>query len=114
MERLKQILLALGIIVVMTSCGRRAPTVPHTGDATSPGPSPDGGSVPGTWVTIAKGTFGMGAHMSESCVIPPTETHHPVTLTNDYEIQSTETTQGAFQLMMGYNPSHFGPNGSRT
>jgi formylglycine-generating enzyme required for sulfatase activity len=33
------------------------------------------------------------------------ENQHEVTLTNDFEIQTTEVTQGQFQELMSYNPS---------
>ncbi|MFC1610010.1 hypothetical protein ACFL6C_03570 [Myxococcota bacterium] len=35
------------------------------------------------------------------------ETQHEVTLTKDFEIQSTEVTQGEFETLMGYNPAYF-------
>ena len=36
------------------------------------------------------------------------ETEHPVILTNDFELQTTEVTQAQFEAVMGYNPSRFG------
>jgi formylglycine-generating enzyme required for sulfatase activity len=73
---------------------------------------PDGGIVPGTWVTITKGTFTMGSPSGEPCNNKVDETQHVVTLTHDFEIQTTEVTQGQFSTLMGYNPSKFGPGGS--
>jgi len=37
---------------------------------------------------------------------------HYVKLTHDFEMQIYEVTQGEFETMIGWNPSHFGPNGS--
>jgi len=37
---------------------------------------------------------------------------HEVTLTHDFEVQRFEVTQGEFEAAFGWNPSHFGPNGS--
>jgi len=60
---------------------------------------------------ILKGTFFMGSPASEPCRYP-SEDRHQVTLTHDIEVQATEVTQGQFAVLMGYNPSHFGPSGS--
>jgi formylglycine-generating enzyme required for sulfatase activity len=35
------------------------------------------------------------------------ETQHEVTLTRDFELMTTEVTQGQFREVMGYNPSRF-------
>ena len=35
------------------------------------------------------------------------EIQHKVTLTQDFEIQTTEVTQLQYFLVMGYNPSYF-------
>ena len=40
------------------------------------------------------------------------ETLHYVKLTHAFEMQAHEVTQGEFTLVMGWNPSYFGPNGS--
>jgi len=76
-------------------------------------PIPDqGGVVPATWVTIKAGSFlmgspdGTGAQPKELCR-KSDETQHQVTLTNNFEIQSTEVTQDQFFWVMGYKPSHF-------
>ena len=44
--------------------------------------------------------------------IPGSETLNEVTLTGDFEMQIHEVTQGEFAAAFGWNPSHFGPNGS--
>ena len=64
------------------------------------------GGVPGTWVSIAKGTFKMGSPASEPCrqTVNTKETQHQVTLTRGFEIQKTEVTQGQYKALMGYNP----------
>jgi formylglycine-generating enzyme required for sulfatase activity len=66
----------------------------------------DGGAVPGTWLTIYKGTFTMGSPAAEPCR-GSDEDLHAVTLTHNFEIQTTEVTQGQFQQVLGYNPATF-------
>jgi formylglycine-generating enzyme required for sulfatase activity len=73
------------------------------------GPKPDqtpgdSGVVPGTWKTIAKGTFTMGSPPDEPCR-DSMEQQHQVTLTHDFELQTTEVSGGQFLGLMGYNPS---------
>ena len=58
------------------------------------------------WVTIKAGTFNMGSPSSESCR-DSDETQHKVTLTRDFVMASTETTQAQFNALMGYNPSKY-------
>jgi len=65
-----------------------------------------GAVVPGKWNIIPAGTFQMGSPTSESCRYSK-ETQHQVTLTHKIEVQTTAVTQGQFQSVMGYNPSHF-------
>ncbi len=85
-----------------------------TADATADGPTADatvdgpGGVVPGTWLPVPSGMLDMGAPTSEPCR-SFTETLHQVTLTHGFVVQSTETTQGQFTSLMGYNPS-FNPS----
>ena len=66
------------------------------------------------WCRIPAGCFvmgspdGTGAQPKEPCRQPPgsgMETQHEVTLTQSFEIQSTEVTQSQFTSVMGYNPS---------
>ena len=56
------------------------------------------------WVTIKAGTFQMGALPGEKCNYG-NETQHKVTLTRDFEMEATETTQAQFSHLMSYNPS---------
>jgi len=67
------------------------------------------------WVTIKAGTFQMGSPASEPCrELGGTgkETAHPVTLTNDFEIQNVEVTQGQFNSLLNYKPSKFSSCGT--
>ena len=64
------------------------------------------GDVPGDWVIVRAGTFTMGSPPDE-WGRRDDETQHEVTLTRDFEIQTTEVTQGQFQEVMGYNPSRY-------
>jgi len=59
-------------------------------------------------VTVKAGTFTMGSPSSpaEPCRIYA-ETQHKVTLTHDFEVATTETTQAQFKALMTYNPSNF-------
>ena len=60
------------------------------------------------WVTIKAGTFQMGSPSSPAEPCQNTdETQHKVTLTHDFEIAATETTQAQFSSLMGYNSSNF-------
>jgi formylglycine-generating enzyme required for sulfatase activity len=69
------------------------------------------GFAPGTFVTIPSGSFEMGSPAGELGRYTG-ETQHEVTLTHDFEILSTEVTQGEFEALMGYDPSGFGTCGS--
>ncbi len=66
----------------------------------------DGWRAPGDWATICSGTFTMGSPSGE-LGREDDETQHEVTLTGDFVILSTEVTQGAFEALMGYDPSSF-------
>jgi formylglycine-generating enzyme required for sulfatase activity len=63
--------------------------------------------IPGTWKTIPAGTFLMGSPKSDKCRGDNEPSLKSVTLTNDFEIQSTEVTQDQFHTVMGYRPSYF-------
>ena len=84
-------------------------------DQKKDGPLPDklipdvGVSVAPKWVTVKAGTFQMGSPTSEKCreVGMAKESLHKVTLTNDFQIQDIEVTQGQFKALMAYNPSKF-------
>jgi len=71
------------------------------------------GINPSTWKTILAGTFQMGSPTSptpEPCRNSD-ETPHQVTLSNKFEMQTTEVTQGQFNSLMGYKPAFFSPGG---
>jgi len=57
----------------------------------------DGAVVPGTWATIPKGTFMMGSPANEPCRLLA-EDQHQVTLTHDFEMQTTEVTQPSLPI----------------
>ena len=71
----------------------------------------DAFAAPGAWMTIPKGTFTMGAQGNELCT-GSNEDQHKVTLTRDFELQTTEVTQEQFQQLMGYNPSFYSSSGN--
>ena len=58
------------------------------------------------FVKIKAGSFQMGTPSSESDR-DSHETLHAVTITRDFEMQSTVVTQAQYFLAMGYNPSGF-------
>jgi formylglycine-generating enzyme required for sulfatase activity len=58
------------------------------------------------FVTISAGTFTMGSPVGERGR-SDNEAQHEVTLTRDFEIQTTEVTQAEFEALMGRNPSRF-------
>ena len=65
--------------------------------------------APGKWVTIQAGSFFMGSPKTEHCRTPFTNEpeNRPVKLSNKFEIQDSEVTQGQFFTVLGYNPSSF-------
>ncbi len=62
-----------------------------------------------SFAKITPGTFNMGSPSgaNEELGRLPNETLHAVTLTYGYYIMTTETTQGQFLKLMGYNPANF-------
>jgi formylglycine-generating enzyme required for sulfatase activity len=99
---------ALLATAVLASCGGRAVTASEQvpSDAVI---APDGGSspdavLPGSWITIAAGSFLMGSPTTEPCR-QANEELHPVQLTHALSVASSEVTQGDFQARMGFNPS---------
>ncbi len=58
------------------------------------------------FVKIRSGSFQMGSPSSESGRYDD-ESIHDVTISRDFEIQSTVVTQAQYFLVMGYNPSNF-------
>ncbi|MFC1612047.1 SUMF1/EgtB/PvdO family nonheme iron enzyme [Myxococcota bacterium] len=59
------------------------------------------------FVLVPPATFSMGSPTDEAGR-QSDETRHEVTLTRAYWAQTTEVTQGAFEAVMGWNPSRFG------
>ena len=59
-----------------------------------------------TFVPVKAGTFLMGSP-SDEVGRGDDEIQHKVTLTQDFEIQTTEVTQYQYFAVMGYNPSYF-------
>ena len=59
-----------------------------------------------TFAPVKAGTFLMGSPSNE-VDRDDDEIQHKVTLTKDFEIQTTEVTQLQYFLIMGYNPSYF-------
>jgi len=66
---------------------------------------------PGDWALAPSGSFAMGSPIDELCHVYD-ETQHQVMLENGFLIAATETTQSAFQEVMGYNPSYTSCGGS--
>ncbi|MBI3018436.1 MAG: formylglycine-generating enzyme family protein [Deltaproteobacteria bacterium] len=60
-----------------------------------------------TFVSIPKGSFQMGSPSEEPGRVHADETLHDVTLTQDFEIMTTEVTQKMWFDIMGENPSYF-------
>ena len=58
------------------------------------------------FIEIEGGTFRMGSPESEPGR-DEDELQHGVTLSHDFELMSTEVTQGLYSLLMGNNPSDF-------
>lgn len=69
-------------------------------------------AVPEGFVLIPSGTFTMGSPSDELGRIAAREVQHQVTLTRSFLMKTTEVTQGEWQALMGYNPSHFNPCGN--
>ncbi len=59
------------------------------------------------FVTIAAGSFEMGAPETEQGSNVNERPVHTVTFENSYQIMTTEVTQGMWFEVMGSNPSHF-------
>ena len=63
--------------------------------------------VAANFVWIKPGTFMMGSPDSDLDASPTEKPRHQVTLTHDFWMGRCEVTQGEFEKLMGYNPSHF-------
>jgi len=62
--------------------------------------------VPGRWIKVLPGIYRAGSPATEECQYG-NEQQFDVTLTRAFLMQSTEVTQGQFNAVMGYRPSHF-------
>ncbi len=62
--------------------------------------------IPGEWIRVIAGTFTMGSPLDEEDH-RTNEVQHEVTLTRDYEVQTTEVTQSQFEDVLGYTRSSF-------
>lgn len=58
------------------------------------------------WVRVTPGKVVLGAHPQERGQ-KGVDTRRDVTFSRGFEIAATEVTQGDFEALMGYNPSHF-------
>jgi len=63
------------------------------------------------WCKVPGGCFQMGSPKTENCHLS-NEEKHQVTLSNRFEIQATDATQGDFTAVMSYSPSSFSACGS--
>lgn len=96
---LQRSVLLIVIILIALGCNNEKNVLDQS---VASDPDQAGVSPPGTWIPIQAGTFEMGSPSGEFCR-EERETQHTVTLTNNFEIQSTEVTKGQFIKMMGYN-----------
>ena len=76
------------------------------GPADAPILPDSGATIPGTFKTLAPGSFVMGSPKGELCRLE-NEVRHTVTLTRRFQIMTTEVTQDMFLMVMGYAPSAF-------
>jgi len=60
-----------------------------------------------TFCTIPSGCFKMGSPKTDTCRFADEPEQIPVTLSNKFEMQSTEVTQAQFEKRMKYKPSYF-------
>jgi len=105
-----QILMASSLIMIVAapSCDDEADGGASSGgDGDGDGDADGDADMPAKWARLSGGTFTMGSPASEEGRYDD-ETQHQVTLTRDYEIQTTEVTQSQFKAVMGYDPSDFG------
>ncbi|MBW2731358.1 MAG: formylglycine-generating enzyme family protein [Deltaproteobacteria bacterium] len=118
-SRLRALLLTIGVLGI--ACSSDDPVLPDSapmelGEPDAPDQvdfGPDmGAEVPLSWATVSAGSFTMGSPATELCRVYE-EVQHPVTLTHDFELSSTEITQAQFFRLMGYNPSFYELCGSQ-
>ena len=104
---MKKIIISMAVILISVSIFAEEPNIPDS------------------WVTIPAGSFWMGSPDGSCPSDYPggsgchsergrasDEDLHYVQLTHNFELMSTEVTQGQFESLMGRNPSYFGPNGA--
>ena len=60
-----------------------------------------------TFVEVPKGTFNMGSSAGEPCRDKAMENQRQVTLSHNFSLGAAEVTQDQFEVLMGYNPSHY-------
>jgi cysteine-rich repeat protein len=68
--------------------------------------------APEGFAPVPAGTFTMGSPDDEAGRVATgenAETVHEVTLTRPFAISAREVTQAAYEAVIGFNPSHFGP-----
>ncbi|MBI2930894.1 MAG: formylglycine-generating enzyme family protein [Planctomycetes bacterium] len=94
-------LLAIGV-VALGWMGSRVPAGAQEKDGPEKIVLDLGGGVKMEFVKIKAGKFTMGGNENDN-EKPP----HEVTITKDYWMQTTETTQSQWEAVMGKNPSHF-------
>jgi len=73
------------------------------------------GEISRNWIEVTAGDFYMGSPLDEPGRFSngvDYEVYHLVTITKDYFILQTEVAQGDFEDVMGYNPSHWGQEGT--
>jgi formylglycine-generating enzyme required for sulfatase activity len=110
------VVLAIAAVVGLLNKGSQEDTGHEARDAT-PSPTTAGNqtrvnSSDGlTYVRIAPGTFTMGCSPGDSECDQNEKPPHEVTISKAFWIGQTEVTQGAYQRVIGSNPSpfHYGP-----
>ncbi len=110
-------LMALGAVSSVAWLGcNQDPGQGASPDVCSDGAGPCQGAGPGAappgFVYIPPGTFTMGSPSDEPGREAEGEDLHEVTLTHGFYMQETEVTQGAWEALMGTNPSHFSSCGA--
>src|SRR5262245_25323343 len=63
---------------------------------------------------IPRGTFRMGADRDDKDAYEGARPAHAVEISEDFYLGVHEVTQGQFRAVMGFNPSHFSHDGTKT